>query len=41
MKWSSIKPHLLPLIYEIEVCKKNYLDLINKIKIQKNKTVNR
>ena len=37
MKWSSIKPHLLPLIYEIEVCKKNYLDLINKIKIQKTK----
>ena len=22
MKWSSIKPHLLPLIYEIEVYKK-------------------
>ena len=38
MKWTSIKPHLLPLIMqEIEVCEKNYIDLINKIKAKKTK----
>ena len=38
MKWTSIKLHLLPLIMqEIEVCEKNYIDLINKIKAQKSK----
>ena len=35
-KWTSIKLHLLPLIMqEIEVCEKNYVDLINKIKARK------
>ena len=38
MKWTSIKLHLLPLIMqEIEVCEKNYIDLINKIKAKKTK----
>ena len=40
MKWTSIKLHLLPLIYimqEIEVCEKNYVELINKIKAKKSK----
>ena len=38
MKWTSIKLHLLPLIMqEIEVCEKNYIDLINKIKANKTK----
>ena len=38
MKWTSIKLHLLPLIMqEIEVCEKNYVDLINKIKAKKSK----
>ena len=38
MKWTSIKLHLLPLIMqEIEVCEKNYVDLINKIKARKSK----
>ena len=38
MKWTSIKLHLLPLIMqEIEVCEKNYVDLINKIKAKKTK----
>ena len=38
MKWTSIKLHLLPLIMqEIEVCEKNYIDLINKIKAKKSK----
>jgi hypothetical protein len=37
-KWTSIKLHLLPLIMqEIEVCEKNYVDLINKIKARKSK----
>ena len=38
MKWTSIKLHLLPLIMqEIEVCEKNYIDLINKIKANRSK----
>ena len=38
MKWTSIKLHLLTLIMqEIEVCEKNYIDLINKIKAKKTK----
>ena len=38
MKWISIKLHLLPLIMqEIEVCEKNYIELINKIKANKSK----
>ena len=38
MRWTSIKLHLLPLIMqEIEVCEKNYIDLINKIKAKKTK----
>ena len=38
MKWTSIKLHLLPLIMqEIEVCEKNYIDLINKIKANRTK----
>ena len=38
MKWTSIKLHLLPLIMqEIEVCEKNYIELINKIKANKTK----
>ena len=38
MKWTSIKLHLLPLIMqEIEVCEKNYIDLINQIKAKKTK----
>ena len=38
MKWTSIKPHLLPLIMqEIEVCEKNYIELINKIKTKRTK----
>ena len=38
MKWTSIKLHLLPLIMqEIEVCEKNYIDLINKIKATRTK----
>ena len=38
MKWTAIKLHLLPLIMqEIEVCEKNYVDLINKIKAKKTK----
>ena len=38
MKWTSIKLHLLPLIMqEIEVCEKNYVELINKIKAKKTK----
>ena len=38
MKWTSIKLHLLPLIMqEIEVCEKNYIDLINKIKAKRTK----
>ena len=38
MKWTSIKLHLLPLIMqEIEVCEKNYIDLINKIKANSSK----
>ena len=38
MKWTSIKLHLLPLIMqEIEVCEKNYIDLINKIKAKRKK----
>ena len=38
MKWTSIKLHLLTLIMqEIEVCEKNYVDLINKIKAEKTK----
>ena len=42
MKWTSIKLHLLPLIMqEIEVCEKNYIDLINKIKAKKNKRISR
>ena len=37
-KWTSIKLHLLPLIMqEIEVCEKNYVDLINKIKAKRSK----
>ena len=38
MKWTSIKLHLLQLIMqEIEVCEKNYIDLINKIKANRSK----
>ena len=38
MKRTSIKLHLLPLIMqEIEVCEKNYIDLINKIKAKRTK----
>ena len=38
MKWTSIKPYLLPLIMqEIEVCEKNYIELINKIKTKRTK----
>ena len=38
MKWTRIKLHLLPLIMqEIEVCEKNYIELINKIKEKKTK----
>ena len=38
MKWTSIKLHLLPLIMqEIEVCEKNYIELINKIKTKRTK----
>ena len=38
MKWTNIKLHLLPLIMqEIEVCEKNYIDLINRIKAKKTK----
>ena len=38
MKWTRIKPHLLPLIMqEIEVCEKNYIELINKIKTKRTK----
>ena len=38
MKWTSIKLHLLPLIMqEIEVCEKNYIELINKLKANKTK----
>lgn len=38
MKWTSIKLHLLPLIMqEIEVCEKNYVELINKLKTKKTK----
>ena len=38
MHWTAIKLHLLPLIMqEIEVCEKNYIDLINKIKMKKTK----
>ena len=38
MHWTAIKLHLLPLIMqEIEVCEKNYIDLINKIKLKKTK----
>ena len=38
MKWTRIKLHLLPLIMqEIEVCEKNYIDLINKLKVQRTK----
>ena len=38
MKWTRIKLHLLPLIMqEIEVCEKNYIDLINKIKAKRTK----
>ena len=38
MKWTSIKLHLLPLIMqEIEVCEKNYIELINKIKEKRTK----
>lgn len=37
-KWTSIKLHLLPLIMqEIEVCEKNYVDLLNRIKANKTK----
>ena len=40
MKWTSIKLHLLPLIMqEIEVCEKNYVELINKIKAKKTKAL--
>ena len=40
MKWTSIKLHLLTLIMqEIEVCEKNYCDLINKIKAKKTKAL--
>jgi hypothetical protein len=40
MKWTAIKLHLLPLIMqEIEVCEKNYVDLINKIKAKKTKAL--
>ena len=36
MKWRRINPHLLPLIMqEIEVYEKNYIDLINKMKIER------
>ena len=38
MKWTAIKLHLLPLIMqEIEVCEKNYIELINKIKSNRSK----
>ena len=38
MHWTAIKLHLLPLIMqEIEVCEKDYIDLINKIKLKKTK----
>ena len=38
MKWTRIKLHLLPLIMqEIEVCEKNYIELINKLKANKTK----
>ena len=38
MKWTAIKLHLLPLIMqEIEVCEKNYIELINKIKTKRTK----
>ena len=38
MKWTSIKVHLLTLIMqEIEVCEKNYIELINKIKSKRTK----
>ena len=38
MKWRRINPHLLPLIMqEIEVYEKNYIDLINKMKIERTK----
>ena len=38
MKWTSIKLHLLPLIMqEIEVCEKNYVDIINKIRAKRSK----
>ena len=38
MKWTSIKPHLLPLIMqEIEVCEKIYIELINKLKAKRTK----
>ena len=40
MKWTSIKLHLLPLIMqEIEVCEKNYVDLINKIRAKRSKAL--
>ena len=40
MKWTAIKLHLLPLIMqEIEVCEKNYVDLVNKIKAKKTKAL--
>ena len=35
MKWTSIKLHLLPLI--MQVCQKNYVDLLNRIKANKAK----
>ena len=38
MKWTAIKLLLLPLIMqEIEVCEKNYIELINKIKSNRSK----
>ena len=38
MKWTRINLHLLPLIMqEIEVFEKNYIDLINKMKIERTK----
>ena len=38
MKWTAIKLHLLPLIMqEIEVCEKNYIELINKMKSNRSK----
>ena len=40
MKWTAIKLHLLPLIMqEIEVCEKNYVDLINKIRAKRSKAL--